>query len=85
MDERFNKIRPLRLAGHKVAGTAFYHGVNLIRTEHTYGLRTGPDTVLFTFSELRMDGLPGEPSTEWKEMERWLQESLKVLPASGDK
>ncbi|MCZ6574825.1 MAG: hypothetical protein O7C98_16860 [Planctomycetota bacterium] len=48
--------------------------------ETYYAVRTGPDTVLFTFAELHIDGLPGEPSAEWKEMERLLQESLKVLP-----
>ncbi len=79
--------RSLRLAGHKVAGTTYYRGPDDFGSVRTYyALRTGPDTVLFTFLELRMDGLPGEPSTEWKEMERLLQESLKVLtPTSADK
>ena len=72
--------RPLRLAGHKVAGTTYHIGDDLGPVRTHYGLRTGPDTVLFTFTELREDGLDGEPSAEWKEMERWLQESLKVLP-----
>ncbi len=74
--------RLLRLAGNKVAGTTFYEGLDgLIGSVHTfYALRTGPDTVLFVFSEQRKDGLPGEPSKEWKEMERLLQKSLKVLP-----
>ncbi len=75
--------RPLRLAGHNVAGTTYYEDLepSVIGTVSTYyALRTGPDTVLFIFSELREGDLPGEPSTEWKEMERLLQESLKVLP-----
>ncbi len=74
--------RPLRLAGHKVAGTTYYkdrdHRFGFVGTY--YALRTGADTVLFGFSELRERGLDSEPSAEWKEMERWLQESLKVLP-----
>ncbi len=70
--------RPLRLAGHKVAGTTYDDG-GFVRTY--YALRTGPDTVQFTFFEVRRDSVPGsEPSTTWKEMERWLEESLKVLP-----
>ncbi len=80
--------RPLRLAGHNVAGTTYYEDLepSIIGTVSTYyALRTGPDTVLFIFSELREGDLPGEPSTEWKEMERWLQESLKVAaPRSAD-
>ncbi len=92
-DERINsKVirndRPLRLAGHNVAGTTYYEDLepSIIGTVSTYyALRSGPDTVLFIFSELREGDLPGEPSAEWKEMERWLQESLKVLPASADK
>ncbi len=74
--------RSLRLAGHKVAGTTYYkdrdHRFGFVGTY--YALRTGADTVLFGFSEFREDGPSGAPSTEWKEMERWLQESLKVLP-----
>ena len=82
-DRRFGKVirddRPLRLAGNKVAGTTYVPADNPVVTVHTYyAVCTGPDTVLFTFWELRR--LPGEPSKEWKEMERWLQESLKVLP-----
>ncbi len=78
--------RSLRLAGHKVEGMTAYRSQSIVGTVRTsYALRTGPDTVLFRFSESREGDLPGEPSTEWKEMERWLQESLKVLPASGDK
>ncbi len=76
--------RSLRLAGHEVAGTTLHGGSHRKVTTY-YALRTGPDTVLFTLSEMRDDGPSGEPSKEWKEMERWLQESLKVLPASGDK
>ncbi len=78
------KDRPLRLAGNMVAGTTYYDGQDnrggYVRTY--YAVRTGPDTVLFTFTEMRERGLPlpSEPSGEWKEMERWLQESLKVLP-----
>ena len=78
--------RSLRLAGHKVAGTTNYRplGVaNVGMVQTYYALRTGPDTVLFAFRELREDGPSGEPSAEWKQMERWLQESLKVLPPAG--
>ena len=100
-DEGFKKVIPsndrsLRLAGHKVEGMTAYRSHLIVGTAYrsqsivgtvrtSYALRTGPDTVRFTFREWRRDGFPGEPSTEWKEMERWLQESLKVLPASGDK
>ncbi len=79
--------RSLRLAGNKVAGTTYYWGSDDSRgsVRTSYALRTGPDTVVFTFSELRVLSSLATPSEEWKEMERWLQESLKVLPASGDK
>ncbi len=81
------KDRPLRLAGNMVAGTTYDDGQGnrggYVKTY--YALRTGPDTVVFTFTETRQRGLAGKPSTQWKEMERWLRESLKVLPASGDK
>ncbi len=74
--------RSLHLAGHKVAGMTYYkdqdYRLGFVGTY--YALRTEGDTVLFGFSELREGGLAGEPSKEWKEMERWLQESLKVLP-----
>ncbi len=74
--------RPLRLAGHKVAGTTYVKGRSRLppRVRTYYTLRTGPDTVVFTFSEVRDQFRSDKPSTEWKEMERWLQESLKVLP-----
>ncbi len=80
-DDRIEVIRSersLRIAGDNVAGTTYYSGrIGWVRTY--YALRTGADTVLFTLTDLREGD---EPSTEWKEMERWLQESLKVLPAS---
>ncbi|MCZ6652265.1 MAG: hypothetical protein O7D91_04480 [Planctomycetota bacterium] len=86
-EEDFSQVirndRPLGLAGHSVVEATYYERLkpNAFGTVRTYyALRTGADTVLFTLWEMRLGGLAGKPSTEWKEMERWLQESLKVLP-----
>ncbi len=69
--------RPLRLAGNEVKGVTVIAGrVRVVRT--AYFVNSGRNSVRLLLSESRER--EDEPSETWKEMERWLQESLKVLP-----
>lgn len=67
--------RPLNLGGAKVKGVTVRSDIGTVRT--AYFLGSGRDTVRLLLTDDKRRG--DEPSEEWREMERWLEQSL-VLP-----
>ena len=68
--------RPLSLGGAKVKGVTVTSDTGRVRT--AYFLGSGRDTVRLLLKGDRRRG--DELCEEWREMERWLEKSLKVVP-----
>ena len=69
--------RPLRLAGKDVAGLAIVDSsMTPDGVKAAYFLRSGKDAVRLQLRERSKD----HPSEAWREMERLLEKTLKVVP-----
>ncbi len=68
--------RPLSLGGAKVKGVTVTSDTGRVRT--AYFLGSGRDTVRLLLKGDRRRG--DELCEEWREMERWLEKTLKVVP-----